>query len=118
MKELHVKSLLPVRLDKYLMDQFPALGMGRLNNEAFTLKVNDLEVPINTTAAKGVCTFGPTEVLGYAVTGQVTSYNPLSPVRVPPVTMASDATAAFSPVTGAATVTVAVLYAGCLSETM
>ena len=31
MKELHVKSLLPVRLDKYLMDQFPALGMGRLN---------------------------------------------------------------------------------------
>ncbi len=31
MKELHVKSLLPVRLDKYLMDQYPALGMGRLN---------------------------------------------------------------------------------------
>ena len=24
MKELHVKSLLPVRLDKYLMDQYPA----------------------------------------------------------------------------------------------
>lgn len=31
MKELHVKSLLPVRLDKYLMDQYPALGLGRLN---------------------------------------------------------------------------------------
>ena len=30
MKELHVKSLLPVRLDKYLMDQYPALGLGRL----------------------------------------------------------------------------------------
>jgi len=57
-------------------------GMGRLNNEAFTLKVNDLEVPINTTAAKGVCTFGPTEVLGYAVTGQVTSYNPTQQVQV------------------------------------
>ena len=28
MKELHVKSLLPVRLDKYLMDQYPALGLG------------------------------------------------------------------------------------------
>ena len=24
MQELHVKSLLPVRLDKYLMEQFPA----------------------------------------------------------------------------------------------
>lgn len=31
MQELHVKSLLPVRLDKYLMEQFPALGLGRLN---------------------------------------------------------------------------------------
>ena len=57
-------------------------GMGRLNNEAFTLKVNALEVPISTTAAKGVCTFGQTEVLGYAVTGQVTSYNPTQPVQV------------------------------------
>ena len=28
MQELHVKSLLPVRLDKYLMEQFPALGLG------------------------------------------------------------------------------------------
>ena len=31
MQELHVKSLLPVRPDKYLMEQFPALGLGRLN---------------------------------------------------------------------------------------
>ena len=31
MQELHVKSLLPVRLDKFLMEQFPALGLGRLN---------------------------------------------------------------------------------------
>ena len=30
MQELHVKSLLPVRLDKYLMEQFPALGLGVL----------------------------------------------------------------------------------------
>lgn len=28
MKELHVKSLLPVRLDKYLMDQFPLWAWG------------------------------------------------------------------------------------------
>jgi len=26
MQELHVKSLLPVRLDKYLMEQFPGAG--------------------------------------------------------------------------------------------
>ena len=26
MQELHVKSLLPVRLDKYLMEQFPDPG--------------------------------------------------------------------------------------------
>ena len=75
MKELYVKSLLPVRLDKYLMDQFPALGMGRLNNEAFTLKVNDLEVPINTTAAQGVYTFPETEIVGYTVSGTATSFN-------------------------------------------
>ena len=31
MKELRVKCLLPVRMDKYLMDLYPALGTGRLN---------------------------------------------------------------------------------------
>lgn len=31
MKELHVKSLLPVRLDKYLMDQYPALGLSLIH---------------------------------------------------------------------------------------
>ena len=36
MKELHVKSLLPVRLDKYLMDQFPALGMGELVHQVLS----------------------------------------------------------------------------------
>ena len=50
-------------------------GMGRLNNEAFTLKVNDLEVPINTTAAKGVYTFPETEIVGYGVSGNVESFN-------------------------------------------
>ena len=40
MKELYVKSLLPVRLDKYLMDQFPALGMGRLNKALRENKIN------------------------------------------------------------------------------
>ena len=28
MKEIRVKSLLPVRLDKYLMELYPALGPG------------------------------------------------------------------------------------------
>ena len=50
-------------------------GMGRLNNEAFTLKVNDLEVPINTTAAQGVYTFPETEIVGYTVSGTATSFN-------------------------------------------
>ena len=50
-------------------------GMGRLNNEAFTLKVNDLEVPINTTAAQGVYTFPETEIVGYGVSGNVESFN-------------------------------------------
>ena len=31
MKEIRVKGLLPVRLDKYLSEQYPVLGIGRLN---------------------------------------------------------------------------------------
>ena len=31
MRVIKVRSLIPVRLDKYLMDQFPTLGPGRLN---------------------------------------------------------------------------------------
>ena len=29
MRVIKVRSLIPVRLDKYLMDQFPTLGLGR-----------------------------------------------------------------------------------------
>ena len=55
MKELHVKSLLPVRLDKYLMDQFPALGMGRLNKalRENKIKLNRKKQPLSTRVQNG-----------------------------------------------------------------
>ena len=55
MKELHVKSLLPVRLDKYLMDQFPALGMGRLNKalRENKIKLNGKKQPLSTRVMAG-----------------------------------------------------------------
>ena len=55
MKELHVKSLLPVRLDKYLMDQFPALGMGRLNKalRENKIKLNGKKLPLSTRVQNG-----------------------------------------------------------------
>lgn len=55
MKELHVKSLLPVRLDKYLMDQFPALGMGRLNKalRENKIKLNGKRQPLSTRVQNG-----------------------------------------------------------------
>ena len=55
MKELHVKSLLPVRLDKYLMDQFPALGMGRLNKalRENKIKLNGKKQPLSTRVQNG-----------------------------------------------------------------
>ena len=55
MKELHVKSLLPVRLDKYLMDQFPALGMGRLNKalRENKIKLNGKRQPLATRVQNG-----------------------------------------------------------------
>ena len=55
MKELHVKSLLPVRLDKYLMDQFPALGMGRLNKalRENKIKLNGKKQPLATRVQNG-----------------------------------------------------------------
>lgn len=50
MQELHVKSLLPVRLDKYLMEQFPALGLGRLNKalRENKIKLNGKKQPLAT----------------------------------------------------------------------
>ena len=55
MKELHVKSLLPVRLDKYLMDQFPALGIGRLNKalRENKVKLNGKKQPLSTRVQNG-----------------------------------------------------------------
>ena len=52
MKELHVKSLLPVRLDKYLMEQFPALGMGRLNK---ALRENKIKLNGKSSRCRPVC---------------------------------------------------------------
>lgn len=55
MKELHVKSLLPVRLDKYLMEQFPTLGIGRLNKalRENKIKVNGKKQPLSTRVQNG-----------------------------------------------------------------
>lgn len=55
MKELHVKSLLPVRLDKYLMEQYPALGLGRLNKalRENKIKLNGKKQPLSTRVQNG-----------------------------------------------------------------
>lgn len=55
MKELHVKSLLPVRLDKYLMEQFPTLGIGRLNKalRENKIKLNGKKQPLSTRVQNG-----------------------------------------------------------------
>ena len=55
MQELHVKSLLPVRLDKYLMEQFPALGPGRLNKalRENKIKLNGKKQPLATRVQNG-----------------------------------------------------------------
>ena len=55
MKELHEKSLLPVRLDKYLMDQYPALGLGRLNKalRENKIKLNGKKQPLSTRVQNG-----------------------------------------------------------------
>lgn len=55
MKELHVKCLLPVRLDKYLMEQFPALGLGRLNKalRENKIKLNGKKQPLSTRVQNG-----------------------------------------------------------------
>lgn len=55
MQELHVKSLLPVRLDKYLMEQFPVLGLGRLNKalRENKIKLNGKKQPLATRVQNG-----------------------------------------------------------------
>ena len=55
MKDLHVKSLLPVRLDKYLIDQIPALGIWRLNTalREQKSKQNGKKQPLSTRVQNG-----------------------------------------------------------------
>lgn len=55
MRELTVKSLLPVRLDQYLMQQFPALGPGRLNKalRENKIKLNGKKQPLSTRVQNG-----------------------------------------------------------------
>lgn len=55
MRELRVTCLLPVRLDKYLTEQFPALGAGRLNKalRENKIKVNGKKVPLSTRVQNG-----------------------------------------------------------------
>ncbi|MEE0801725.1 MAG: RluA family pseudouridine synthase [Gemmiger sp.] len=55
MQELHVKSLLPVRLDKYLMEQYPHLGLGRLNKalRENKIKLNGKKQPLSTRVQNG-----------------------------------------------------------------
>ena len=55
MKELRVNSLLPVRLDRYLMEQFPALTPGRLNKalRENKIKLNGKKQPLSTRVQNG-----------------------------------------------------------------
>ena len=55
MREIHVKSLLPVRLDKYLTEQYPALGIGRLNKalRENKIKLNGKKQPLATRVQNG-----------------------------------------------------------------
>ena len=55
MKELRVKSLLPVRMDNYLLEKFPALGAGRLNKalRENKIKLNGKKLPLSTRVQNG-----------------------------------------------------------------
>jgi 23S rRNA pseudouridine955/2504/2580 synthase len=55
MKEFNVKCLLPIRLDKYLMQAYPLLGLGRLNKalRENKIKVNGKKVPLSTRVQNG-----------------------------------------------------------------
>lgn len=50
MKILKVKSLLPLRMDKYLLEQYPHLGLGRLNKalRENKIKLNGKKQPLST----------------------------------------------------------------------
>ena len=55
MKILKVKCLAPTRLDKYLMDQFPVLGPGKLNKalRENKIKLNGRKQPLSTRVVAG-----------------------------------------------------------------
>ena len=48
---------------------------GRINNTAFTLKLDGIDAPLSTSQAQGVYTFPETEIVGYGVSGNVESFN-------------------------------------------
>lgn len=48
---------------------------GRINNTAFTLKLDGIDTPLSTSQAQGVYTFPETEIVGYTVSGTATSFN-------------------------------------------
>lgn len=48
---------------------------GRINNTAFTLKLDGIDTPLSTSQAQGVYTFPETEIVGYTVFGTATSFN-------------------------------------------
>lgn len=74
MKELRVKSLLPVRLDKYLMEQYPALGIGRLNKalRENKIKLNGKKMPLSTRVQNG-------DVIRLFLTDEQLEVRPLPP---------------------------------------
>ena len=55
MKIIPVKSLTPVRLDKYLTEQFPALTFGKLNKalRENKIKLNGKKQPLSTRVQTG-----------------------------------------------------------------
>lgn len=55
MKILQVKVLLPLRLDKYLLEQFPALSIGKLNKalRENKIKLNGKKQPLSTRVCAG-----------------------------------------------------------------
>lgn len=55
MRILKVRCLAPTRLDKYLMDQFPALGTGKLNKalRENKIKLNGKKQPLSTRVMAG-----------------------------------------------------------------
>ena len=73
MREWTVQTLLPIRLDNYLMQQFPTLGIGRLNKalRENKIKLNGKKQPLSTRVQNGdqIRLFLTDAQLGVAVPG-------------------------------------------------